>query len=141
MLENVTFVCSSGLADCHGNSQDGIGSQLVFVVCSVQLDHHLIDLSLVDRVNVGRDQSGSDDLVDIVDSLGHTLAMPLGLVLVPQLQSLINALKRINFFLNSSTYFGPSVLNGKQLMFLRYATEREGTKWHFAINFLFFRVM
>jgi len=40
-------VGSSGLADSHGDAEDGVGSKLVLVVRSVQLNHQLVDGGLV----------------------------------------------------------------------------------------------
>ena len=90
-VQRHAFVGGAGLADGHGDAQDGVGAQVVLVVGAVQLQHHCVNVFLVDGVQVGFDQCGGNDVVDIVHGLDHSLAVPFGLVFVPQLQSLINA--------------------------------------------------
>merc|ERR1719468_704040 len=90
-VQRNTFMCSASFANSHGHSKDRISAQIVLVVCTVQLEHHLIDVLLVDGVKIGTHQGWGNGLVDIVNGLSHALAVPLGLVLVPQFKSLINA--------------------------------------------------
>ena len=90
LVQGDSLVSSSGLAHGHGDAKDGVGAKLVLVVGAVHLQHHVVDLGLLDRIQVLLDQSRGDDVVDIADGLGDSLAVPVGLVLVSQLQSLIN---------------------------------------------------
>ncbi len=53
---------SSGLASSHGDSEDGVGSQLVLVLSAVQLQHQVVEASLVDWVNIGSNDCRGDDL-------------------------------------------------------------------------------
>ena len=89
-VERDTLVGSPGLADGHGHAEDGVGAQLGLVLCPVQGQHQAIDLLLLNRVHALGDNLWSDQVVDIVDSLHDTLAVP-GVGLVPQLQSLVDA--------------------------------------------------
>ena len=36
----------TGLASCHGDTEDGVGSQVVLVLTAVELEHELIDGTL-----------------------------------------------------------------------------------------------
>ena len=83
-------MCGSGLADGHGHAQDSVCAQVVLVVGPVQLEHHLVDFTLVHGVNVGSLEGGGDHVVHVVHGLCHALAVPLGLVLVAELKSLID---------------------------------------------------
>ncbi len=78
------------LAHGHGHAENGVGTQFVLVVGAIQLQHEVVDRLLVDRVEVGLHQLGSDDAVNIIDRLGYTFAMMLRLVLVAELQSLVD---------------------------------------------------
>lgn len=49
-----------------------IGTKLVLVLSSIELVEEGIDGGLVLDINVLLDQSWSDDIVDVVDSLVHT---------------------------------------------------------------------
>ena len=42
----LTLVSCTGLASCHGDTEDGVGSQVVLVLTAVKLEHELIDGSL-----------------------------------------------------------------------------------------------
>ena len=89
-VERDTLVGSPGLADGHGHAEDGVGAQLGLVLCPVQGQHQAIDLLLLNWIHALGDNLWSDQVVDIVDSLHDTLAVP-GVGLVPELESLIDA--------------------------------------------------
>ena len=55
-------MCSSGLAGSHGDSEDGVGSQLVLVLGAVQLQHQVVEGSLVNGIHLSSYDCGSDDL-------------------------------------------------------------------------------
>lgn len=90
LVQGDALVGGAGLADGHGHAQDGVGAQLALVLGAVQLQHDLVNAGLVAEVHVLADQGGGDDVVHVGDGLGDALAVPFGLDLVPQLQSLIN---------------------------------------------------
>ena len=74
----------SSAAGSDGNGQNGVCAQLGLVLGAVGVDH-----SLVDGVDVGSihaDDGISDDGVDVLHSLGDTLAQIAALVAVAQLQ-------------------------------------------------------
>ena len=59
----LTLVGSAGLAGSHGNTKDGVGSELVLVLGAVKLDHQVVEGSLVNGVHLGGNDGGSDDLL------------------------------------------------------------------------------
>lgn len=80
----------TGLADGQGHTQDGVGAELALVLGAVQLQHEVIDGSLVHHIQIGLDQLGAQGVVDMTHSLQHGLAMVVGLVVVAQLQSFVD---------------------------------------------------
>ena len=106
---------SSSFADSHWDTKNGIGSQIIFVIGVVHLQHHVIDFLLVGRINISLNQCWSNDIVYIVNGFGHTLAVPLVFILVSEFKSFINtwniekiiwilffSLKNIDFFQKSN---------------------------------------
>jgi hypothetical protein len=73
-VERDTLLGSCGLCDGHGDTEDGVGTQLLLVLCAIELDE-------------GR----GNGVVDVGDSLGDTLAAPLGLVAIAKLAGLVGA--------------------------------------------------
>ena len=65
-------VAGRRLGNRHGGAQDGVGPQPLLVGRAVQFDHHLIDCTLLQRVQT--DQRVSDLAIDVFDRLGHSLA-------------------------------------------------------------------
>mmetsp|Transcript_18497 Transcript_18497/g.27287 ORF Transcript_18497/g.27287 Transcript_18497/m.27287 type:complete len:210 (+) Transcript_18497:516-1145(+) len=63
---------SSGLGDSQTDSQDGIGTQFGFVGGTVELDHDIVNGTLIGRIlsNDGR----SEDIIDISNGLEDTLS-------------------------------------------------------------------
>lgn len=66
---------SSGLGDGHGDTQKSIGTELALVGGAVEGEEEVINSLLVGGVEVGRNQSGSNDLVHVLDGLQDTLAV------------------------------------------------------------------
>lgn len=86
------YLLSSGsLGDSQTDTEDSIGTQLSLVWGSIKLDQELVDLWLVLDIDVLLDESRADDLVNVGNSLGHTLSSPLGLVSITELNSLVLA--------------------------------------------------
>merc|ERR1712012_1073791 len=81
-VQRHAFMGGTGLAHGHRNAQNSVSAQVVLVVRAVQLQHHFVDILLVDGIQVGSDQGRGDDVVDIVDGFGHSLAVPFGFLLV-----------------------------------------------------------
>mmetsp|Transcript_124212 Transcript_124212/g.322656 ORF Transcript_124212/g.322656 Transcript_124212/m.322656 type:complete len:520 (+) Transcript_124212:44-1603(+) len=81
-------------ADCHGDRQDGIGTELglapaPLVLGAVELlDHLLVDARLVRDVHAH--ELGGDDVVDVGHGLEHALAEKPALVVVAQLKGLVD---------------------------------------------------
>ncbi len=75
--------CSAAGGD--GDGQNGVGTQLGFVLGAVGVDHGLVDG--VDVGSIHADDSISDDGVDVLHGLGDALAQIAALVAVAQLQS------------------------------------------------------
>lgn len=59
------LLSSSGLGDGHGNTKNGIGTELALVWCTVKLEEELVDSGLVLDIDVGLQESWSNDLVDL----------------------------------------------------------------------------
>lgn len=85
-----TLFGGGGLSGSQGDTQDGVSTQLGLVWGTVQGVQELIHLGLVLKVKVSLNESRSNDLVNIVNGLGDTLAQPLGLVAVSQFESLVD---------------------------------------------------
>ena len=63
------LVSGSGLRDGHGDTEDGVGTELALVGGTVELDEEVINLLLGGDGELGVDQSGGNDLVDVLDGL------------------------------------------------------------------------
>lgn len=88
-IEGNALLSSTSLGDGQTDAENGIGAQLGLVGCSVEVNQELVDLGLVLDVNVLLDESRSDNIVDVGNSLENTLASPLGLVAIAELASLV----------------------------------------------------
>ena len=91
------LLSGTGLGDGQGNTKDGVGTKLGLVAGTIELVEEGIDSGLVLDIEVLLNQSGSNDLVDVLDGLGDTLAVPLGLVTISELASLVLAYIIIEF--------------------------------------------
>lgn len=63
------LVSGSGLRDSHGDTEDGVGTELALVGGTVELDEEVINLLLGGDGELGVDQSRGNDLVDVLDGL------------------------------------------------------------------------
>ena len=81
----------TGLGDGQADTQDGIGTQLGLVRSTIELVQELVDLLLLGNIDVLLDESRTDDLVDIGNSLQDTFPSPVGLVAVSELASFVLA--------------------------------------------------
>lgn len=80
-----TSLCSS-----NGDTQDSIGTQLFLVLGSIGLQEELINSLLVCDLDAGINQSGSENLDDILNCLADTFSEVLGLVAISELDSLVD---------------------------------------------------
>jgi len=87
-VEGKTLEGGGGTADAHGDTEDGVGTELALVGGTVDINHHLIDLSLLGDIHA--DELGGEDGVDVVNSLENTLAHVDGLIAITKLTSLID---------------------------------------------------
>jgi len=69
MEELAHLVGGSGLRDSHGDTEDGVGSELALVGGTVELDEEVINLLLGGDGELGVDQGRGNDLVDVLDGL------------------------------------------------------------------------
>jgi hypothetical protein len=90
-VERDTLLGSCGLCDGHGDTEDGVGTQLLLVLCAIELVQEGIDGGLVLDIDLLLDEGRGDGVVDVGDSLGDTLAAPLGLVAIAKLAGLVGA--------------------------------------------------
>lgn len=90
LVERDTLLTGTSLGNGDRDTEDGVGTELALVGSAVKLDEEVIDLLLRSDRDAGLDELGGDDVVDVVDSLVDTLAHPLGLVTVTELDSLVD---------------------------------------------------
>jgi hypothetical protein len=83
------LLSSTGLGNSQTDTEDGIGTKLGLVGGAIEAVKELVDCGLVLDVEVLLDQSGGNDGVDVLDSLGDALATPLGLVAISELASFV----------------------------------------------------
>ena len=83
------LLSSTSLGDGQTDTKDGIGTKRGLVGSPVEAVKELIDLGLVLHIDTLLDQSRADGVVDVVHSLGDTLATPLGLVAIAELAGLV----------------------------------------------------
>ena len=86
-IQGHTEVVSGSVSHSERNAQDGVSAELALGGSAVELDHGHVDGTLVKGIHT-LDFRG-DYLVDILDSLQHTLATVTFLVTVTQLQGLV----------------------------------------------------
>jgi len=75
---------SGGFGGGEGHRQDGIGTQLGFVVGTICLDHQTIEFTLVSDILA--QQQAANGAVDIANGGQHPLAQVAALVAVAQFQ-------------------------------------------------------
>ena len=85
---NLKLLCCS-LCDCQGNAQNSVCAQFCLVLCSVQLDHKLVDVSLLESIHA--DDGWSDYLVNVPDCFKNALSAVTLRVLVAEFDSLVLA--------------------------------------------------
>jgi hypothetical protein len=90
-VQRNTLLGSGSLGNGHGDTEDGVGAELGLVLGAIELVQEGIDSGLVLDVESLLDQSRGNLLVDVGDSLGDTLASPLGLVAIAELAGLVGA--------------------------------------------------
>lgn len=83
------LLSGTSLSNSQGDTKDGVGTKLALVGSTIKAVQELVDLGLVLDIKVLLDQSGANDGVDVLNSLGDTLATPLGLVAIAKLNSLV----------------------------------------------------
>lgn len=83
------LLSSTSLGDSQGDTEDGVGAKLALVGSAVEGVKELVNFGLVFNIKVLLDQSGAKDGVDVGDGLGNTLASPLSLVTIAELNSLV----------------------------------------------------
>lgn len=87
--QSIYLLSGTSLGNSQRDTEDGVGTELGLVGGTIELVQESIDLGLVLDVKVLLDQSRSNDIVDVVDGLGDTLAAPLGLVAISKLAGLV----------------------------------------------------
>ena len=86
-IQGQTQGVGSSLGSSQGDTEDGIGTELALGGCAVEGKHLIVESALVEHAVTL--QGGSDDGVDILNSLQRTLAEVAVLVAVAKLQSLV----------------------------------------------------
>lgn len=90
-VERDTLLGSGGLCDGHGDTEDGVGAQVGLVCCAIELVEESVYGGLVLDVELLLDEGRGNGVVDVADSLGDTLATPLGLVAIAEFAGLVGA--------------------------------------------------
>ena len=79
-----------GLSGCiqrgQGHAEDGVGAELALVRGAVELDHRVVESTLIGGIHA--DDLRSDDFVHGLDGVEHALALVTGLVAIATLPSL-----------------------------------------------------
>ena len=88
-IEGEALVGGGSLGDGHGDTKDGVGAELALVVGAIKLVQEVVDLLLGSDGELGVDQSGGNDGVDVLNSLGDTLA-DVSVALVTELDGLVD---------------------------------------------------
>jgi hypothetical protein len=87
---DVFYLLSSGsLGNSKTDAENGISTQLPFVWGSIELDQELVNFWLILNIDVLLDESGANDLIDVLDSLCNTLSSPPCLVAIAELDCLV----------------------------------------------------
>lgn len=90
-VERDTLLGSGGLCDGHGDTEDGVGTQLFLVLGAIELVQEGIDSGLVLDVDSLLDECGRNGVVHVGNGLGDTLTAPLGLVSIAELAGFVGA--------------------------------------------------
>jgi hypothetical protein len=90
------LLSSSSLRNGQRDTEDGVGTELSLVGSSIKLDQELIDLWLILDIDILLDEGGTNDLVDVGNSLEDTLSSPLGLITITELNCLVLACKPVS---------------------------------------------
>lgn len=71
-VEGNTLLSGTGLGNGQGDTKDGVGTELALVGGSIELVQELVNLGLLLDVDVLLDDSGSNDIVDVLDGVQDT---------------------------------------------------------------------
>ena len=83
LVERNSHLLRGSLCGRKGNSQNGIGPDLLFVFGRIECDHRLVDCDLVECVHA--DKLRSEKFLDICNRLGHAFSQIGGLDSVTEL--------------------------------------------------------
>ena len=78
-IERDLSVSSSGLGNGERNAKNSVGTELFFVVSSIEVEEDLVHGGLIGKIEVLADESSGDWAVDVGYGLGNTLAVVLAL--------------------------------------------------------------
>lgn len=84
------LVNGTGLGDSHRDTQDSVGTELSLVGGTVELDQEVINLLLLSDLKARLDKSLGDNVIDIGNGLGDTLAHVGILVTITELNGLVD---------------------------------------------------
>ena len=90
-LSEIDLRSGGSLGDSHGDTEDGVGTNLGLVGGAIELVKESVNGGLVLDVEVLLEDGGGNCVVDVGNGLGDTLASPLGLVTVAELAGLVLA--------------------------------------------------
>jgi hypothetical protein len=71
-IERNALVTSTSLGDSKRDTKDSVGTKLVLVLSTIELEEELINSLLVSDSELGLDKSRSDDLVNVINCLLDT---------------------------------------------------------------------
>ena len=90
-VQRHSFLCSCGFGNSHGYTKNSIGTQFCLVLRAVEFVQESIYGGLVFDIKLLLDESRSNGVIDICDSLGYTFATPLGFVSIAEFAGLMGA--------------------------------------------------
>jgi hypothetical protein len=90
-VERDALLGSRSLCDGHGDTENGVGTELLLVLRAIKLVQESINSRLVLDVDGLLDEGRGNGVVDVGNSLCHTLTTPLGFVSIAEFAGLVGA--------------------------------------------------
>lgn len=109
-LQYPYLLSSSSLGNSQTDTKNGVGTELGLVWGSIKPEEELVNSGLVLDVDLGLNELGGNDGVDVGNSLCDTLSTPLGLVSITEFTSLVLTCSKSNqpsHYRQSLDMYGP----------------------------------
>lgn len=66
------FLAGTSLSDGNRNTEDGVGTKVTLVWCTIKLDEEVVNILLLCNLEAGFDKLGGNNIVDIGNSFRYT---------------------------------------------------------------------